>query len=112
MYAAISVRLLENEAFTIEGHAYDISVGGLRFELDRAIEPGTTVAMQITLPSINDQDIGPGRSVFVFANIVWLEDEDEPGPARMAAVFSNFARAGDEQRLQRIFKSGKFRQAA
>lgn len=112
MYAPVAVRFLENEAFTVEGHAYDISVGGMRFELDRAIEPGTQVAMQITLPSINDTDIGPGRSVFVFANIVWLEDEDEPGPARMAAVFAYFARAGDEERLQRIFKSGRFKLAA
>lgn len=112
MYAPIAVRLLESERFTIEGHAYDISVGGIRFELDRAIEPGTQVAMQITLPPADENDIGPGRTVFVFANVVWLEDEDEPGPARMAAVFANFARAGDEQRLQRLFKSGRYRLAA
>ena len=112
MYAPISVRLMDSEKFTIEGNAYDISVGGIRFELDRAVEPGTQVAMQITLPSRDEQQIGPGRSVFAFANIVWLEDEDEPGPARMAAVFAGFARAGDEERLQRLFKSGRYRLAA
>jgi hypothetical protein len=112
MYAPIAVRFLDSERFTVEGHAYDISVGGIRFELDRAVEPGTQVAMQITLPETDSGQIGPGRSVFVFANIVWLEDEDEPGPARMAAVFAGFARAGDEQRLQRIFKSGRYRLAA
>jgi hypothetical protein len=38
---------------------------------------------------------GPGRSAFVFANIVWLTDDDGIGPARMAAAFTRFAREGD-----------------
>ena len=88
-----------------------ISQGGIRFELDRAIEPGTRVAMQITLPTMSD-DIGPGRSVFVFANIVWLEDEDEPGPVKMAAAISQYVRAGDKQRLLRQFATGRYRHAA
>jgi hypothetical protein len=50
--------------------------------------------------------------VFVFATIVWIEDEDEPGPVKMAAVFSRFARAGDEQRLHAAVATGRFRRAA
>lgn len=112
MYTSISARLLDSEHFTIEGNAYDISEGGLRFELDRAIEPGTKIALQITLPTWNQEDIGPGRSIFVFANVVWLEDEDQPGPYKMAAVFTHFARAGDRERLLRQFASGRYRAAA
>jgi hypothetical protein len=111
MYTDISVRLLEDDVFTLAGHAYDISVGGLRFELDRAIAPGTKIAMQINLPTMNN-DKGPGRAVFVFANVVWLEDEDEPGPVKMAAVFTHFVRLGDEQRLMAQLRTGIYRIAA
>jgi len=112
MYAPLSVRMLDSEQFNLDGHAYDISEGGIRFELDRPIAPGTQVAMQITLPTSGASDIGPGRSVFVFANVVWMEDEDEPGPCRMAAVFCYFARVGDQERLHKQFKSGQYRIAA
>lgn len=112
MYTPIAVRLLDSEIFTIEGHAYDISEGGIRFELDRAVAPGTRIAMQITLPNHDISEPGPGRSVFVFANVVWLEDEDEPGPVRMAAVFTHFARANDKDRLIRQFATGRYRAAA
>jgi hypothetical protein len=112
MYTPIAVRLLDRDHFEFEGHAYDISEGGVRFELDRPVQPGTRIAMQITLPSINEFDLGPGRSVFVFANVVWIDDEDEPGPVRMAAVFSQFARVGDRERLLRQFSTGRYRAAA
>lgn len=112
MYTPMSIRLLDDQNFSLEGHAYDISEGGVRFELDRGIEPGTRVAMQITLPTMSNHDIGPGRSVFVFANVVWLEDEDEVGPLRMAAVFSQFARAGDRERLLKQFATGRYLAAA
>ena len=112
MYTPVSARLLDSEVFNIEGNAYDISEGGLRFELDRPIAPGTKIALQITLPTMNHEDIGPGRSVFVFANVVWLEDEDQPGPYKMAAVFTHFARAGDRERLLRQFATGRYRAAA
>lgn len=112
MYAPLAVRLPDADTFTNEGHAYDISVGGIRFELDQPIAPGTPVAMQITLPPTELADIGPGRTVLVFANIVWLEDEDEIPPVRMAAVFTHFARAGDQERLLKQFATGRYRMAA
>jgi hypothetical protein len=112
MYTPVSLRGLDREGFDNEGHAYDISEGGVRFEADRPVAPGTKVAMQITLPNLDSRDIGPGRSVFVFANVVWLEDEDQPGPYKMAAVFTHFARAGDRERLLRQFATGRYRAAA
>lgn len=112
MYAPVAVRMLSDEHFTHQGHAYDISEGGLRFELDRPIDPGTQVAVQVTLPGPAGEGDGPGRSVFAFANIVRQQEEDEPGPVRMAAVFSRFAREGDRARLLRQLKSGRFAQAA
>lgn len=111
MYTPVGVRVMESASFHLEGHAYDISEGGVRFELDQAVPPGTRIAMQITLPE-GGAVVGPGRSVFVFATVVWLEDEEEPGPVRMAAVFTHFARVGDRERLLRQFASGRFRLAA
>lgn len=112
MYTPVAARLLDSENFDIEGAAYDISEGGLRFELDRPIAPGSKIALQITLPNLDNRDIGPGRSIFVFANVIWLEDEDDPAPYRMAAVFTHFARAGDRERLLRQFATGRYRAAA
>jgi len=112
MYAPISARTLDSESFDNEGHAYDISEGGCRFELDRPIEPGTGIVLQITLPTMHSSQLGPGRAVFVFANVVWIEDEDQPGPVKMACVFSRFARVGDRERLLKELRTGRYRAAA
>jgi hypothetical protein len=112
MYAPVALRMLDTEQFTIEGHAYDVSLGGLRFEADRAIAPGTSVAIQITLPTMHGRERGPGRAIFVFANVVWIEDEEDPAPYKMAAVFTRFAREGDQQRLQSELMDGRYRKAA
>lgn len=113
-YNPVAIRLLDQDHFSLEGHAYDISEGGIQFELDHPIAPGTPVAIQITLTAAQRaaaRDIGPGRSIFVFANVVWLSEE-EPGPVRMAAAFTRFARAGDRERLFNQISAGKLRRAA
>jgi len=112
MYTPVAMRAIDAYQFDNEGHVYDISEGGVRFEADRPVKPGTRVAMQITLPNLNEHEIEPGRTVLVFANVVWLEDEDEPGPYKMAAVFTDFVKAGDRERLLRQFATGRYRAAA
>jgi hypothetical protein len=111
MYTPVSVRLLDSERFSLEGHAYDISEGGMMFELDRAIEAGTPIAAQITLSEHAIGDIGPGRSIFVFGNVVWADDSDA-GPVRLALAFTQFARLGDKERLLRQLGSGRYARAA
>ena len=115
MYTPVGARVEggadgEDAPFDLEGHAYDISEGGARFELDRAVAPGTAIAMRVFLPGVGERD--EGRSVLVYANVVWSEDTDEAGPYRTAAVFTHFARAGDRDRLVRHFASGRYRMAA
>jgi hypothetical protein len=112
MYTPLTVRNGEDAASDNEGHAYDISEGGVRFEADKPIKPGTTVTMQIVLPNFNQKELEPGRTVSVHANIIWIEDEDEPGPYKMAAIFTRFAKAGDRDRLLRQFATGRYRSAA
>lgn len=117
MYTPVAARVEaggeEDAPFNLEGHAYDISEGGARFELDTAVMPGTRIAMRIFMPGLSERD--EGRSVLVYANVVWLEDQEDAGPNppyRMAAVFTHFARAGDRDRLVRHFSSGRYRLAA
>ncbi len=112
MYTPLAVQGPAGTTFDNEGHAYDISEGGVRFEADKPIKPGTAVTMQIVLPNLNQREVEPGRTVLVYANVVWIEDEDEPGPYKMAAVFTRFAKAGDRDRLLRQFATGRYRAAA
>jgi len=111
-YTPVLARTMDREDFSIEGFAYDLSEGGVRFELDRAIAPGTPIVLQLLLPGLAQSTRGPGRAIFVFANVVWLEDEDEPGPVKMAAVFSRFARAEDAARLREQLAARRYRAAA
>ena len=111
-YTAVSVRTLDREGQEASGHAYDVSEGGVRFELDEALEPGTKVAMELSLPSFDADEAAPPRGIFAMATIVRTEDEDEPGPVRTAAIFTSFARPSDRERLLRQFATGRYRLAA
>ena len=111
-YTPIAVRTMDEAAYRLEGHAYDISEGGIQFELDQPIAPGTRVAIQIALPGLST-DGGPGRAVFVIANVIWIDEDDlATGPARMAAAFTAFARVGDRERLLAQISTGRYARAA
>ena len=104
-YTGMALRRHPDEAeFELEGHVYDISEGGICFELDRPIDPGQTVSVRIDLP-MNGIDIGPGRAVFMTGNVVWC-DLEEPGASKMAMVITRFDRAGDRERLIKSLTTG------
>lgn len=112
MYTEVEVKPLDCESFQWSGHAYDISEGGMRFELDQPIQPGMTVGMRIRLPG--DSRSGDDRPVYVLANVVWLEEEDIEiaGPVRMACVFKQFVVPGEEGRLRARLTRGRYAAAA
>ncbi|MBL4590800.1 MAG: PilZ domain-containing protein [Phycisphaerales bacterium] len=112
-YTSTCVRIHpDEETFTRSGHIYDLSEGGVCFELDIPIEPGSTVSMQIDLPGLaGPEDIGPGRAVFVTGNVVWC-DIEEPGAAKMALAITRYDRAGDKERLIRALSANRFLRAA
>ncbi len=114
MYTNIAVRLLDSDEFLYEGHAYDLSEGGMRFEVDHAIAPGTAVAIRIELPGSDSLLAADRKPVYVFANVLWLEEEDldHTGPIRMACAFTRFAMPGDQQRLMARLRSGRYSVAA
>ena len=110
-YTSAGVRVHPDETiFNAEGRIYDISEGGICFELDIAIEPGQTISMRIDIPS-NVGDTGPGRAVFVTGNVVWC-NADEPGPAKMAMVITRYDREGDKQRMIRALSGTGLRRVA
>lgn len=113
MYTPVTLCMIDGESTSAEGHAYDLSASGMQFELDRAIEPGTPVALQVTLPTGGAMwdDLESSRSLMVIGSVVWADDS-EPGPARMAVAFERFVRLGDQERLARQLGSGRFAKAA
>ncbi|MDX9910610.1 MAG: PilZ domain-containing protein [Phycisphaerales bacterium] len=114
MYTPISVRLLDEERYGRTGHAIDVSEGGIRFELDDPIDPGTPIAIRIDLPlPLLAQDAGPGRAVFALGNVIWADDDDVAGgPVTHAVAFTRFARAGDRERLVRALTRSRAQRAA
>jgi hypothetical protein len=106
MYSAVRVEVKPGAVF--DGHCYDISEGGVQFELDHALPYGAPVELHIELPANGGDAIPPVR---VIANVVWT-DTSEPGPVRMAAVFSRFANTTDKERLFRQIVSGRLLRAA
>lgn len=97
-YTPVAVKPLNGRGRGLNGHAYDLSVGGVMFELDHGIEPGTAVSVDLTLPaSLGETE----RKVRVTGNVVWLDDSDV-GPVRMAVAFTRFDREGDVIKLHRV----------
>lgn len=112
-YTGIAVRLPDRGTFTLQGHAYDISEGGIRFEVDEPINPGTRVSIRVDLPQAVigcEDDIGPGRAVFVTGNVVWCDVDEARSIAAIA--ITRYDRAGDKERLMRRLTSGRALRAA
>ncbi len=107
MYTSVQAKRLADDATEeIAGHAYDISERGARIELDQALEPGDSIAVDLTLP-------GATSTVSVSADVVWVNDAmDDPGPRRMALRFTNFRSDEDQDCLRRYLGSGLVRRAA
>lgn len=114
MYTQVSVRRLHEQSFILSGHAYDISEGGMRFELDTPLQPGERVAIHVDLPTGPNSPISDRRGVYAMGNVIWVNEDDleSQGPVRIACVFSNFCRADDAERLNRMLNSGRFALAA
>ena len=106
MYTLVRVRSVGRRRYQWSGHAYDISYGGMRFELDTSLAPGTEVDLCATLP-------GQKRTTFrATGHIIRLHnDVDEPGPVRMGMAFDRFANRSDRQCLRK-YLSHALRDAA
>lgn len=107
MYTAVeATRAAAPADDPLTGHAYDISEGGARIELDEPLPEGEAVRLRFTLPGLD-------RAVDARGHVVWVNPEDDdPGPRRMAMRFSDFAASSDRDRLLRFLGGGVRRVAA
>jgi hypothetical protein len=115
MYTQIEVRAPGDDSFSLTGHAYDISLGGMRFELDQPIEPGTTIEVRIQLPGSNAFSAQhQPNPISAIAHVVWAEQDDieDGGSVRMACVFHEFTSPGAERALLARLASGSYARAA
>jgi len=95
-YAAVCVKRGGQELY---GHAYDLSLGGVRFELDTPLEPGEHVEIDLALPG------RVVRTVHARGKCVRFHDEDEVGPIRMGVSFDALSSDGDRMTLERYLAS-------
>lgn len=85
-----------------EGHAYDVSLSGLRFELDEPLKEGTLIDIELHLPGLLGSIRTKGRVVRI------LDEDGDDGPRRMAATFQAFDSPLDASRLTTHLGSGYY----
>lgn len=111
MYTSVSVQRIEQRdagfgMCRLEGHAYDVSLTGVRIELDVSLAVGEQVTVSLGLP-------GATRDINAKGDVVWVNDEDDdPGPRRAALVFTGFVTKEDRARLAGYLATNELRQAA
>ncbi len=78
MYTLVRVRLAGEEYYRWTGHVYDVSLSGMRFELDEVITPGTEIEVRTMLP-------GHRHTLFrAFGRVVRIHDDEPKIAARCA----------------------------
>ncbi len=107
MYTAVTACTdAQNSSERLLGHVYDISESGVRIELDDALDPGENVTLHLDLP-------GAEAAVKAEASVVWVhDDQDDPGPLRMALKFTEFLNRSDRNRLVEYIDRERGRRAA
>lgn len=107
MYSPITVqRGHGGPAQVLRGHAYDISEGGARVELDEALDADESIEIVVSLP-------GSSRAFKATAQVAWVaEADDDPGPRRVGFQFDGFATPTDRDALLEYLGSGFLRRAA
>ncbi len=94
MYTLVRVRPAGAERYCWTGYIYDISLTGMRFELDAAVEPGTKLEIRAMLP-------GPAHTaISASGRVIRIHDDDHmPGPVHMGLIFDAFEE-GDQLKLR------------
>lgn len=96
-YAQVRVRLPGQQRYSLTGHAYDISLSGIRFELDQSIPLGKSIDMQLCLPAPGSR--WADHPIRAKARCVRLHDDGETGPIRMGARFIDLPKPTDQRQL-------------
>jgi hypothetical protein len=102
MYSSVSVTHGGRDA--VDGHVYEVGLGGVRLELDEPLPNRASVDLAITLPGCNEAIAARGRVVEVY------DAADDPGPRRMVVEFESF-KEGAEATLERYLSQKWLRRA-
>ena len=104
MYTRVTVQRVDAMTMqAVEGHAYDVSESGVRVELDVPLRVDERVSVELCLP-------GEPTAVFASGRVVWVNDEDDdPGPRRLAIEFTRFLTEADRDRLIRNMGVGTWK---
>ncbi|MEM1447110.1 MAG: PilZ domain-containing protein [Planctomycetota bacterium] len=94
MYSLVRVRPVGADRYVWTGHIYDVSLSGMRFELDEPLQPGTQIEVRGILPGQEHITFRATGQIVRFH-----DDEPEPGPTRMGMVFEHFHSEVDQDRL-------------
>ncbi len=92
MYTLLRAKRPGEDRYRWAGHLYDISMSGLRFEIDTPLETGETLQVRAMLP---------GRehvTVRIEGRVARMHD-DEAGPIRMGLIIDRFLGPRDRQKL-------------
>lgn len=92
-YTDVTVHRDAKDTPKLKGHAYDVSLGGIRIELDAPLEAGEYVRVDLRLPKHHD------HPVKVAGRAVRFCDPDELGPIRMGIMFTHFESLADYEKL-------------
>ncbi len=96
MYSLVEAKPLGGTGLPCSGHVYDVSLGGVRVELDEHVAPGTELELALHLPS------EPG-AIRARGTVTRVYDADDDPVCRRAGVrFERFDDASDELRLRRF----------
>lgn len=99
MYTLVRVKPQGDSRYRWTGYIYDISAGGMRFELDAPIDPGIRLEIKAMLPGVTHTTIRAAGTV------VRIHDDDHtPGPMRMGMTFDAFIET-DRQKLEEYLRN-------
>ena len=81
-YTQVQVRRQGRSRYSLSGHAYDLSDGGVLFELDKPLNAGEKVQVRIVTNGAE------GKTIHAAGRIVRLANTGQPGPSLMALAFA------------------------
>lgn len=106
MYSAVEAKPIGGFGPTASGHIYDVSLGGVRIDLDDPVAPGTDLRLALHLPA-------ESKAIRVTGTVMRVFDaDDDPICQRTGVRFVAFEDAADETRLRRFLGEDVVRAAA
>ena len=103
MYTLVRVRPEGHEQYCWTGYIYDISAGGMRFELDAPVDPGTRLEIRAMLPGSKHTSFDAAGAVVRIHD----DEDDMHGPVRMGMFFDRFGTVTDQRKLERYLSTAR-----